>query len=85
MAMRATDNTEENQREDDYENVVTSGYRVLPQNKHVDRLDLIIKVIINDHGNSYFKNKPDMDVAGQPCWHKLLRAEARKEGQPVKL
>ena len=52
MAVRATDNTEKVQREDGYESVVTSGNRVLPQDKHVDRQDLIIKVIINDHGNS---------------------------------
>ena len=55
--MRATVNTEEDQRENDYKNVVTSGYRVLPQNKHVDRQELIIKLIINNHGNSYSNNK----------------------------
>ena len=65
MAMRATDNTEENQREDDYENVVTNEYRVLPQDKHVDRQELIIEVIMKDRRNSYSKNKPDMDVASK--------------------
>ena len=34
--MRATDNTEEDQREDNYMNVVTSEYRILPQDKHVE-------------------------------------------------
>ena len=37
-AMRATDNTEKDQRGDDYEIVVTSGYGVLPQiNMWTDR------------------------------------------------
>ena len=63
--MRATVNTEKDQRENDYKNVVSSGNRVLPQNKHVDRQELIIKLIINNHGNSYSNNKTDMDVARQ--------------------
>ena len=37
MALRAIDNTEEYQIEDDFMNVVTSGHRVLPQDKHEDR------------------------------------------------
>ena len=60
MAMRATDNTEEDQREDDYENVVTSRYRVLPQDKHVDRQELIIRVIINKHEKGYFKMRTNI-------------------------
>ena len=81
--MRAINNTEKDQRKDDYENVVTSGYRVLPQDKHVAGQELIIKIIINDPPvNSYSKNKPDMDVAGlaMPHWHKLLKAEALEGG-----
>ena len=54
-AMRATDNTKKDQREDDYENVVKNGYRVLSQDKHVDGQELFIKVIINEHGKGYFK------------------------------
>ena len=42
-AMRATDSTEEDQREDDYENVSANEYRVLLQDKYVDRQELILK------------------------------------------
>ena len=37
MAMRAIYKTWEDQRDNNCKNVVTSGYRILPQDKHVDR------------------------------------------------
>ena len=64
-AMISTDYTEKDHSKDDYENVVTYGYRVFAQDKVVDRQELITKEIINDHRKSYSKNKPDMDLEGQ--------------------
>ena len=37
MAMRAIYNTGKDQRDNDCMNVVTSGYKILPQDIHVDR------------------------------------------------
>ena len=45
-----------NPSEDNYENVVTYGYRILPQDTHVDGQELIIKAIINKYGKRYFKD-----------------------------
>ena len=66
LPMVSTDYTEKDHSKDDYENVVTCGYRVLAQDKVVDRQELITKEIINDHRKSYSKNKPDMDL-GDKC------------------
>ena len=63
--------------------MVTSGFRILPQDKHVNRQEPIIVVIINEHGTSYSKKEPNKAVAGQAT--PLLAQATENRGRKTSL